>query len=124
MRDFAHCFATLWRDQLGQISLAVTTLFWGAGATLQFIVLEWARHALDLPLNQAAMLQGVVALGIAVGAVLAARVVPLRGLVARAAGGRRDGPDRAADDTGIQPERSPIRCWCSSARWPASSWCR
>jgi hypothetical protein len=36
--DFANCSATLWRDKLGQISLAVTTLFWGAGATLQFIV--------------------------------------------------------------------------------------
>ena len=40
--DFAQCFTTLWRDKLGQISLAVTTLFWGAGATLQFIVLRWA----------------------------------------------------------------------------------
>ncbi|MFN9956968.1 MAG: lysophospholipid transporter LplT, partial [bacterium] len=37
--EFAHCFTTLWRDRLGQISLAVTSLFWGAGATLQFIVL-------------------------------------------------------------------------------------
>ncbi len=77
--DFAHCFVTLWRDKLGQISLAVTTLFWGAGATLQFIVLDWARHALGLPLNKAAVLQGVVALGIAVGAVAAARVIPLKG---------------------------------------------
>src|SRR5690606_2635470 len=35
----------LWADKLGQISLAVTTLFWGAGATLQFIVIEWgAQH--------------------------------------------------------------------------------
>lgn len=30
--DFAGCFTTLWKDKLGQISLAVTTLFWGAGA--------------------------------------------------------------------------------------------
>ncbi|MBY0243442.1 MAG: lysophospholipid transporter LplT, partial [Burkholderiaceae bacterium] len=33
--DFANCFTLLWKDKLGQISLAVTTLFWGAGATLQ-----------------------------------------------------------------------------------------
>ncbi|MCX8114715.1 MAG: lysophospholipid transporter LplT, partial [Burkholderiaceae bacterium] len=39
--DFGHCVGTLWRDKLGQISLAVTTLFWGAGATLQFIILKW-----------------------------------------------------------------------------------
>ena len=77
--DFAHCFVVLWKDKLGQISLAVTTLFWGAGATLQFIVLEWAKNALHLPLNKAAILQGVVAVGIAIGAVVAARFVPLRG---------------------------------------------
>jgi len=78
IREFWHCNLTLWRDQLGQISLAVTTLFWGAGAVLQFIVLEWAKQQLGLPLNRAAILQGVVALGIAVGAMLAARFVTLR----------------------------------------------
>jgi MFS family permease len=76
--DFAHCFTTLWRDKLGQISLAVTTLFWGAGATLQFIVLKWAEQHLKLPLSQGAMLQGVSAVGIALGAVLAARIIPLK----------------------------------------------
>ncbi|MCO5100325.1 MAG: lysophospholipid transporter LplT [Burkholderiaceae bacterium] len=78
MRDFGECNRILWRDKLGQISLSVTTLFWGAGATLQFIVLDWARYALDMPLSRAAVLQGVVALGIAVGAMLAARLVRLR----------------------------------------------
>ena len=75
--DFAQCFTTLWHDKLGQISLAVTTLFWGAGATLQFIVLKWAGSALGLDLTQAATLQAVVAIGIGVGAVAAARV-PLK----------------------------------------------
>jgi MFS family permease len=81
VREFGGCCALLWRDKLGQISLAVTTLFWGAGATLQFIVLEWARVALNMPLNQAAILQGVVAIGIAGGAVVAARYVRLRSSV-------------------------------------------
>jgi MFS family permease len=76
--DFSRCFVTLWRDKLGQISLAVTTLFWGAGATLQFIVIKWAEKSLGLPLDKGAMLQGVSALGIAVGAVLAARLIPLK----------------------------------------------
>ena len=76
--DFIHCLKLLWFDKLGQISLAVTTLFWGAGATLQFIVLKWAEAALGYALNQAAMLQGVVAVGIALGAVLAAKLVSLR----------------------------------------------
>ncbi|WP_295751362.1 lysophospholipid transporter LplT [Undibacterium sp.] len=76
--EFAGCFRTLWADKLGQISLAVTTLFWAAGATLQFIVLDWARTSLGMPLNKAAVLQGVVAVGVALGAVGAARFVPLK----------------------------------------------
>jgi MFS family permease len=76
--DFAECSATLWKDKLGQISLAVTTLFWGAGATLQFIVLKWAERSLHLPLDKGANLIGVVAIGVAVGAAMAAKMVPLR----------------------------------------------
>ncbi|AWI80934.1 lysophospholipid transporter LplT [Parazoarcus communis] len=78
IHDFNHCLKLLWRDKLGQISLAVTTLFWGAGATLQFIVIKWAEHNLGLGLSEASMLQGVVAIGVAVGAILAARFVTLR----------------------------------------------
>jgi len=78
VRDFNVCFTTLWKDKLGQISLAVTTLFWGTGATLQFIVLKWAESHLGLPLDQGAILQGVSALGVALGAVMAARFVPLK----------------------------------------------
>ncbi|MCX7167232.1 MAG: lysophospholipid transporter LplT [Rhodocyclales bacterium] len=76
--EFNHCLKLLWRDKLGQISLAVTTLFWGAGATLQFIVLEWAKVAMNLDLSKASLLQGVVAVGVAIGAVLAARMITLR----------------------------------------------
>ncbi len=75
---FAHSNRVLWEDQLGQISLAITTLFWGAGATLQFIVLDWARESLGMRLNEAALLQGVVAIGIAAGAVAAAQWVSLK----------------------------------------------
>jgi hypothetical protein len=78
VHEFNHCLKLLWRDKLGQISLAVTTLFWGAGATLQFIVIEWAKAALNLDLSKASMLQGVVAVGVAIGAVLAARMITLR----------------------------------------------
>jgi len=75
---FVHCCTVLWRDKLGQISLAVTTLFWGAGATLQFIVLKWAEIVLGLDLARAAILQAVVAVGITIGAVYAAATVPLK----------------------------------------------
>ncbi len=77
LRDFSHCVKLLWTDKLGQISLAVTTLFWAAGATLQFIVLDWAKVALNLTLDKASMLQGVVAIGVALGAITAARIVPI-----------------------------------------------
>jgi len=76
--EFGDCFVALWRDKLGQISLAVTTLFWGVGATLQFIVLKWAEKSLGLNLSQGALLQAVVAVGVAVGAILAAARIPLR----------------------------------------------
>ena len=78
IKDFAVCFKTLWNDRLGQISLAVTTLFWGAGATLQFIVIKWAQVALDMNLSQGAILQAISAVGVAGGAVWAAWRVPLR----------------------------------------------
>ncbi|OAJ59302.1 lysophospholipid transporter LplT [Paraburkholderia ginsengiterrae] len=76
--DFADCFLVLWRDKLGQISLAVTTLFWGAGATLQFIVLKWAEVSLGMSLSEAAILQAVVAVGVAAGAIFAASRIPLK----------------------------------------------
>ncbi|MBL8442132.1 MAG: lysophospholipid transporter LplT, partial [Betaproteobacteria bacterium] len=78
IHEFNHCLVLLWRDKLGQVSLAVTTLFWGAGATLQFIVIKWAEAALGLDLSKSSMLQGVVAVGVAVGAALAARFITLR----------------------------------------------
>ena len=78
IREFSHCLALLWLDRLGQVSLAVTTLFWGAGATLQFIVIRWAEVALHLDLSKSSMLQGVVAIGVALGAVGAARMITLR----------------------------------------------
>jgi LPLT family lysophospholipid transporter-like MFS transporter len=76
--DFAHCLRVLWTDKLGQISLAVTTLFWGAGATLQLLVIKWSEDALGLTLSTAAILQSVTAVGVAAGAIFAASRVTLR----------------------------------------------
>lgn len=77
VREFARCLVLLWRDPLGQVSLAVTTLFWGAGATLRLIVLAWSGLALGFSLEQATQLTAVVALGIAAGAAVAGRAVAL-----------------------------------------------
>ncbi len=69
--DFWTCNARLWRDKLGQISLATTTLFWGVSGNLRYIVLAWASAALGYSVTQASSLVGVVAIGTAVGAVIA-----------------------------------------------------
>lgn len=78
IKGFVKSCRLLWSDRLGQISLSVTTLFWGAGAVLQFLVLKWCDHALGMDLSQGAVMQAVVSLGIAVGAFLAAAKVPLK----------------------------------------------
>ena len=74
LKSFGSYVKILWHDKLGQISLAVTTLFWGAGATLQLIVIEWGRSHLGYRLDQASILMGVTAFGTIFGAVYASRV--------------------------------------------------
>ena len=69
--DFWSCNARLWRDKLGQISLATTTLFWGVSGNLRYIILAWSAAALGYSTTQASSLSGVVALGTAVGAIVA-----------------------------------------------------
>ncbi|NBT91200.1 MAG: lysophospholipid transporter LplT [Betaproteobacteria bacterium] len=75
--DFWHCNMQLWRDRLGQISLGTTTLFWGVSGNLRYIVLAWAAVALGYSVTQASALVGVVALGTALGAVVASMRVRL-----------------------------------------------
>ncbi|OZI39200.1 lysophospholipid transporter LplT [Bordetella genomosp. 1] len=81
VRTFGGYVRVLWRDKLGQISLAVTTLFWGAGATLQLIVIEWGRSHLGYRLDQASILMGVAAVGTVIGSILAGRIPLRRALV-------------------------------------------
>lgn len=78
LRDFRTAQRALWSDLLGgRLSLAATTLFWGVGAVLQLIVLQWATERLDLALHQAAYLQALIAVGMVAGAVWAGRHVKL-----------------------------------------------
>ena len=77
LKDFTHCFWLLWKDPLGQVSLAVTTLFWGSGATLRLIVLAWAAVALNYSASKAILLTVYVAVGIAIGALLAAKLIKI-----------------------------------------------
>ena len=70
-------FKLLWKDPLGQVSLAVTTLFWGVGATLRLVVLAWAAFNLKFDLTHATQLTAMSAVGIAVGAGIAGKWVKL-----------------------------------------------
>jgi LPLT family lysophospholipid transporter-like MFS transporter len=84
---FVGASGLLWRDRAASQAMAVTSVFWAVAAALQFLVLRWATTILALPLSQAALMQGALALGIVAGAVAAARLVPLaRGLALVPAG--------------------------------------
>jgi MFS transporter, LPLT family, lysophospholipid transporter len=77
VRDFSQCNARLWADRLGQISLATTTLFWGVSGNLRHIVLAWAAAALGYGTTEASKLVGVVAIGTAIGAIVASVAMKL-----------------------------------------------
>ncbi|MES2890052.1 MAG: lysophospholipid transporter LplT [Pseudomonadota bacterium] len=86
IKEFNQCNMLLWRDKLGQISLATTTLFWGVSGNMRYIVLAWAAAVFGFTEGPASALVGVVAIGTAAGAVVAAmrmrldqayKVVPL-----------------------------------------------
>ena len=77
VNNFLESNRILWKDPEGKLSLAVTTLFWGIGAVVQFAVLLWAKEALDMPLEKASLLQAIVALGVILGAGIAGHWIAL-----------------------------------------------
>jgi MFS transporter, LPLT family, lysophospholipid transporter len=81
LKDFWHAFVVLWKDPLGQVSLAVTTLFWGAGATLRLVVLTWAALSLHFNIEEATQLVATVAVGIAIGSIIASKYIKLENSV-------------------------------------------
>jgi LPLT family lysophospholipid transporter-like MFS transporter len=77
-RDFVQALRTLRADRDARFSIIGTSLFWGAGATLRFLLIAWVPVALHVAgTTLPAYLNGVVAIGIVVGAALAARFVRL-----------------------------------------------
>jgi len=81
LKDFYISLKKLWLDPLGQLSLVITTLFWGAGATLRLVVIAWAAFALSFGLDKATLLTAMVALGVAIGSVIAARFIKMQDAV-------------------------------------------
>lgn len=81
LNDFYCSCIALWRDPQGQVSLSVTTLFWGAGATLRLVVIAWAGIVLGFGFDHATQLTATVAAGVALGSVIAARYITLENSV-------------------------------------------
>jgi LPLT family lysophospholipid transporter-like MFS transporter len=77
-RDFVHAIRVLVKNPDTRFSMAGTSLFWGAGTTLRFLLVAWVPIALGITSNSMpAYLNAVVAVGIVVGAGLAAKFVSL-----------------------------------------------
>ena len=78
IKDFLISYKKLWNDPLGQLSLTITTLFWGAGATLRLVIIAWAAYALGFGLDKSTTLSATVAFGVAIGAIGAAFFIKMK----------------------------------------------
>lgn len=78
VKDFFKAMRSLFRQEDTRFSLLGTSVFWGAGSTLRFLLVAWVPFVLGIhDTSTAASLSGVVAIGIALGAFAAARYVNL-----------------------------------------------
>ncbi|OAT24716.1 lysophospholipid transporter LplT [Proteus myxofaciens] len=77
--QFFDACQLLWRDKESRFSLVGTSMFWGAGVTLRFLLVQWVPIALGMTDNTTpTVLNAMVAVGIVVGAGLAAKLVTLK----------------------------------------------
>jgi MFS transporter, LPLT family, lysophospholipid transporter len=77
-RDFWHAIVVLVKTPDTRFSMAGTSLFWGTGATMRFLLVAWVPVALGITNNaMPAYLNAMVAVGIVIGAGLAAKFVTL-----------------------------------------------
>ncbi|QIQ21507.1 lysophospholipid transporter LplT [Zophobihabitans entericus] len=75
---FIESIQALWKDKYARFTLLGTSLFWGAGITLRFLLIDWVPIALGISDNKTpTILNGIVAIGIVIGAGLAAKLVSL-----------------------------------------------
>jgi MFS transporter, LPLT family, lysophospholipid transporter len=87
LKDFVQVVRQLVAVPDARFSIAGTSLFWGAGSTMRFLLIAWVPVALGITTNRApAYLNAVVAIGIIIGAGIAAKFVTLD-KVNRALGG-------------------------------------
>ncbi len=88
LRDFGHAIGKLFSVSDARFSVIGTSLFWGAGSTMRFLLIAWVPVALGITNNRMpAYLNAMVAVGIIGGAGLAARFVTLEKAERSLAGG-------------------------------------
>lgn len=79
VKDFWVALVSLVKNPDARFSMLGTSVFWGSGSTLRFLLVAWVPVALLIADNStAANLSGVVAIGIALGAAAAAKFVTLK----------------------------------------------
>ncbi|ERK12559.1 Lysophospholipid transporter LplT [Pantoea sp. AS-PWVM4] len=79
LRNFTQATLLLWRNGETRFSLMGTSLFWGAGVTLRFLLVLWVPVALGISDNKTpTTLNAMVAIGIVIGAAAAAKLVTLQ----------------------------------------------
>jgi LPLT family lysophospholipid transporter-like MFS transporter len=79
VKDFWVAITLLFRNNDSCFSLIGTSIFWGTASTLRMLIVAWVPLALGITdLSMPANLNGAVAIGIAVGAVLASFFVSLK----------------------------------------------
>lgn len=79
IRDFMHSARTLLASPEARFTLLGTSLFWGAGVTLRFLLIDWVPIVLGATDNKTpTILNAIVAIGIVIGAGLAAKLVDMK----------------------------------------------
>ena len=78
LRTFGNAVRVMVRTPDTRFSMTGTSLFWGTGATLRFLVIAWVPIALGITNNKMpGYLNGMVAVGIVIGAGLASKFITL-----------------------------------------------
>lgn len=79
LTDFASSCCILWHNKGARFSLIGTSLFWGTGITLRFLLVLWVPVVLGISDNSTpTILNVMVAVGIIIGAGVAARFITLK----------------------------------------------
>jgi MFS transporter, LPLT family, lysophospholipid transporter len=78
-KEFFEALKLLSYNKDARFSLIGSSMFWGTGSTLRLLLVAWVPVALSMnDLSMPANLSGAVAIGIAIGAALAAKFVTLK----------------------------------------------